>query len=309
VFSAAAVPAAAAALAAGACPPAPPFSPADLEAALAEVARLPADARVKNNVTAWHPGSGQLRAASWAKLPLLWRALEGFSAAADAALYLDSDAIVARRDVDFFGAFTAPRDGKLVWGDDASNAALVFGVNAPYDLRYPCAGVLLARGGGGARALLRAWWDTPAHARRHAYEQDALWGLLQRWEAGACPNPHFSGATVAVVAARQFPAAANPEAYAHAFSEEGPPLAAERLGEFGEDAWIHHTQWWMGGRAAVMRRRIAELGISSGDFSALIHRIRGEHTVPVDVLRAAVDMHEETCAAPPLEPPCSAFYS
>jgi hypothetical protein len=36
-----------------------------------------------------------------------------------------------------------------------------------------------------------------------------------------------------------------------------------------------------------MRRRIAELGISSGDFSALIHRIRGEHTVPVDVLRAA----------------------
>ena len=303
-FSMDALPAAAAAVAAGGCPPKSPFSPAELQGALEEVAQQPAGSQVKDSVTAWHPSLNHFRAASWAKLPLLWHALEGYAAENDAALYLDSDAIVTRREADFESVFSAPPEGKLTWGDDASKASLVFGVNAPYDAAYPCAGVMMLRGGGGARDLLRAWWDTPAHARRHAYEQDALWGLLQRWQAGVCPNPYFNMRTVAVVATRQFPAAANPKAYG-----ENAPLEQDRYSEFSEGSWIHHTQWWMGGRVAIMCRRIAELGLSSSDFSGLIDRIRSEHTVGVDVVQAAVDMHEATCSREALEPPCSAFYS
>jgi hypothetical protein len=303
-FDARALPAAAAALAAApACTGRGSqalFTPSALAAALAAAAALPPQQRSKDGVAAWHPALQHFRAASWAKLPALWRATAGY----DAALYLDSDVIVTRRDTDFVTAFSVPRDGVLAWGSDAGTASLVFGSNAPYNAALPCAGVWMVRPGAGGREQLRAWWDTPAHAVRHAYEQDALWGLLARADAGVCVNPHFTNASVAVLRTPQFPAGAHPAAQA--------PLVLEkdRYGEFSEDSWLHHTQeFWMGGRAAIMRRRLRELGVEDGAYADLIDRIRREHTLVVDVVQAAVDMHVETCQAEALQPPCTTYYS
>ena len=210
----------------------------------------------------------------------------------------------------------------LAWGGDAGRARLVLGTNAPYNAVLPCAGVWMLRPGGGegeggagdgasgegaGRALLRSWWDTPAHDTRHAYEQDALWGLLARWEARACPHARFTNASIAVVGVPQFPAGAHPPAGA---GPRGEPLERDRYGEFSEDAWLHHTQeYWMGGRRAIMARRLRELGVGDGEFADLIDRIQRQHTAAVDVLDAAVEMHLLSCAEGPLEEPCSTYLS
>ena len=89
-------------------------------------------------------------------------------------------------------------------------------------------------------------------------------------------------------------------------------LSVPQFTELNEDSWLHHTQdilLGVGGREAVMRRHIAALGVSSRDFSDLIDRIAEEHTVEVDVLKAAVDMHLESCAEGPQVEPCSSYYT
>jgi hypothetical protein len=262
-------------------PPAPPDS-----ALLAAAANVPPG---KDTVTAWHPALGHLRAASWAKLPALWAALRDLEAEGPGAeaLFLDSDAFVARQHVDFSEEMRSTVRGRLLWGNDAATTALVFYTNAPYNQNVPCAGAFLLRGGRDARGALRAWWDTSAHPAAHAYEQDALWSLMHRADGSACPHPHFSRAAAAVLDVKEF-------------REDGVPYA--------ESQWLHHsTEWWGGGRRAVMRARLSELGVGADEFDALVRRVEATHKVSVDTVAAAELMHAETCSAERAPEPCYAY--
>ena len=279
----------AAARAAAACAPDVPF---DIARAVAE---LDVDATEKDAAVAWHPGRAELRAASWTRLPALW-ALAGRH---EAALYIDSDAFVRRDGVRFEEAWAG---APLSLGADAARAALLLGANRPFTWRpaLPCAGVILLRPRAGARDLLRRWWDARGPPRAHAYEQDALWALLDGAEPQRGCARRVDAASVAVADVPQFPPAANDSAAARA---PGGTAAPPRAFDWEPASWVYHTQEaWQGGRGAVMRARLAELGFDAARFAAAVDAMA---VVELDMLDIAVDMWKDTCAER-ADPACDA---
>ena len=282
-FNGTALPAAVAKAVDQACPAAN-LSAADFARA-AEADHAPS----KDAAAAWHPSLGVLRASPWTRLPALWNLTRGLRA----ALYFDSDVFVSRLTAN---AYELSR-GPPVWGTvPPADAVLVLGANRPFSWRptMPCTGVLLLRPDLGAIGLLRNWWDAPGWERNHAYEQDALWSIMDRSARGggggqsgkpSCGSLQVGPDTVSVVDIPQFPPIVND-------AVKVKPADAYR---WEPASFVYHTQEALGGgRQVVMRQRLAELGVGDPDtFAAAVRSIR---SVNIDVIEVALAMHAASCA-------------
>ena len=235
----------------------------------------------KDVTQAVHLGRGAFRAASWAKLPALWTL---GSALYDTVLFLDSDAIVMR---------DGPFEDELqratpVYGTDARAASFVALCNKPYwRPEMPSAGVFLWRPRPPGLDLLRRWWDGCGSDRKHAFEQDALWDILDgagaRYEPrqAACPGgwPHLNRSTFVAVDTQQF-----------SFFPERPHV-------WPNDSWVMHIGHGIteGLRVPEMRAQLKVRGVDAQAFAAAVASIRKQHLRRVDCLAAALEMHAASC--------------
>jgi hypothetical protein len=231
----------------------------------------------KDSVSAFHPGNGALRASPWTRLLALW----ALGPAYERMLYLDSDVFVFRH-VDFEEELSS---SPLSWGHSGASASFVIGANRPFTWHpeLPCTGVFLFRPQPPGRDLARRWWDTRGWERNHAYEQDALWNVMQNAYAQAkCKRkggPLLDRDTLAVADVPQFP------------HRNGSSLWFENA------SWAYHTQeGWDGSRVDVMRRHLGKIGLGAPmAFAAAVERIRRHSVRELDVIKVALDMHEDSC--------------
>jgi hypothetical protein len=244
-----------------------------------EAALRRSDDGKRDAVQAVHLGRGAHRAASWAKLPALW----SIAAEYDTILFLDSDAFVLR-DVPFEAALVG---APLLYGHDARTASFVMMGNRPFwREEMPCAGAFLWRPAGPGRDLLRRWWDGSGYDRKHAYEQDALWDILDgagfRLEPlrdRVCAPARLNRSSVAVAGTRQF------------LLDPSQPVEQHM-----NESWILHLGHGAtaGRRVPEMRASLARRGITDArSFAAAATAIRVKR---VDCLAEAISMHAESCA-------------
>jgi hypothetical protein len=245
--------------------------PADVEAALQKSGE-----GFKEVVQAVHIGREAYRAASWAKLVALW----SVSTEYDIIFFMDSDAFVVR-DVPFEQAFM---DAPLVYGHDAQKASFVMMGNRPFWREdMPCAGLFLFRTASPGRDLLRRWWDGSGYDRKHAYEQDALWDILDgagfRLEPlrdNVCAPARLNKSTVAVVGTRQF------------LSD-----ASQSVQDHLNESWVLHLGG--GRRVPDMRAQLSRRGIDARSFTAAVDDMQQHRLRKVDCLAFALEMHAESC--------------
>lgn len=237
----------------------------------------------KDVTQAVHIGRGAFRAASWAKLPALWSL---GSDAYDAVLFVDSDAFLLPGAPAFEEALLR---AELVYGAGAREASIVTFGNRPYWREdMPTAGVFMWRPGGHGLDLLRRWWDGSGHDRKHAYEQDVLWDILdgagKRWEPlqDSCRGwATLNGSSVAAVGTQQF-----------------ADVAPNGTMTWPADSWVRHIGHGSteGRRVPEMRQQLEAAGVRAGSFAEAIAGIRERHLRRVDSLAATLGMHAATCA-------------
>lgn len=234
----------------------------------------------KDVTQAIHLGRTAFRAASWAKLPALWTLGSEY----DSVLFLDSDAFVVQ-DVPFEEALD---NAVLTYGTSAHEASFVTFCNRPYWREdMPTAGIFHWRPKAPGRDLLRRWWDGSGHDRKHAYEQDALWDILDgaglRYEPiqAACLGwAALNRSTVAAVETQQF-----------AFRPEAPL-------QWPRDSWVRHIGHGAteGHRVPEMRAELDRRGIDEESYRVSVSNIRALQFRRVDSLAAALEMHAASCA-------------
>ena len=265
-------------------------------------------------IGAVHPGLGQARAASWAKLPTLLFVLLQLGTSYDLVWYLDSDIgisdqVSGRSLQEKFDEWASgskclgpPRNTSCInWGvQDVFSSPMLLFPNSPFGDREPCAGTFMLRPNTAASMLLE-WWDVNMPHKNFGlmHEQDALWNLTssdrvrelmlaaREREQAAGRNPdqavidprHLTSKTVTLLQEFQFP-------------PNGPPNSPEKHQRcVGGKQWLCHiitTDHEQ--RAPWFREMLAKPengGYTQQRFHAALRHIRNALWMQLDVLRAA----------------------
>ena len=147
----------------------------------------------RQGIGALHKGLGQVRAASWAKLPVLLYLMLQLGGQYDRVWYLDSDLGISdqpsggRALADKLAEWASgskclgpPRNSSCVtWGlPDVHTSPMLLFPNSPFGDLEPCAGTFMLRPQA-ATSMLLDWWDVDMPSKNFGlmHEQDALWNL------------------------------------------------------------------------------------------------------------------------------------
>jgi len=161
----------------------------------------------KYGVTIFHPGLGQFRASSWAKMPLLWHAYDQFGEYYDYLWYVDSDLTINPMFNDRYLSSELEKwqndtHRHVFWGASPKDATFLFFNNFPWREDMPCAGTFLMKSTKLGGEMLREWWDYNLEIKNwyDFMEQDALWYMIENPEYGFLINT----TTVSLLVENQF---------------------------------------------------------------------------------------------------------
>ena len=161
----------------------------------------------KYGVTIFHPGLGQFRASSWAKMPLLWHAYDQFGEYYDYLWYVDSDLTINPMFNDRYLSSELEKwqndtHKHVFWGASPKDATFLFFNNFPWREDMPCAGTFLMKSTKLGEKMLREWWDYNLEIKNwyDFMEQDALWYMIENPEYGFLINT----TTVSLLVENQF---------------------------------------------------------------------------------------------------------
>jgi len=161
----------------------------------------------KYGVTIFHPGLGQFRASSWAKMPLLWHAYDQFGEYYDYLWYVDSDLTINPMFNDRYLSSELEKwqndtHRHVFWGSNPKDATFLFFNNFPWREDMPCAGTFLMKSTNLGEKMLREWWDYNLEIKNwyDFMEQDALWYMIENPEYGFLINT----TTVSLLIENQF---------------------------------------------------------------------------------------------------------
>lgn len=160
----------------------------------------------KDSASAFHVGLKQFRAASNAKLPGIWYAINQLKIDYDYVFYVDSDAFISpyhiNRTIDELLESETNKQSVVRGNKNAVESLFVFFHNHPWRDDMPCAGTFLFRPKLG-EPIIREWWDydMPSKNFKHFHEQDALWHMID------APDWNFklNVSTYSILSERQFP--------------------------------------------------------------------------------------------------------
>jgi hypothetical protein len=142
---------------------------------------------LKDVATAFHIGLQQFRAASWARLPILWYLSWYFiEEKYDYIWYIDSDAVISpfffhRTIEEAFQIWSQTLSTSIRLGQhmNLNQSLLIFFNNFPWRDDMPCAGTFFFQPLQ-TETLFRQWWDInlPIKNFKHFHEQDGMWHIL-----------------------------------------------------------------------------------------------------------------------------------
>lgn len=218
----------------------------------------------KYGVTIFHPGLGQFRASSWAKMPLLWHAYDQFGQYYDYLWYVDSDLAINPM---FYDRYLSSEFEKwqnnthkhVFWGANPKDATFLFFNNFPWREDMPCAGTFLMKSTELGGKMLREWWDYNLEIKNwfDFMEQDALWYMIENPDYGFLVNT----STVSLLVENQF--------------------MSEWLGY--NDLWLLHIANYVAYRDALLKNMLRLIDLYDATaFKEAVENIVFRHELIVD---------------------------